>query len=113
MIFEPHERLSKPQHTGFDPTACSGQEAIDLVEEIGVQRRLLDGMLGKAAKRVEDTAAYTYPKDRRTGRALRASGRRLPPARPNGRSRSRAPSSRCPRRMPRFGPVSCRLGRRS
>ena len=49
---------------GFDPSACSGQDAIDLVEELGVQRRLLDGMLGKAAKRVEDTAAYTYKNDR-------------------------------------------------
>ncbi len=49
---------------GFDPSACNGQEAIDLVEELGVQRRLLDGMLGKAAKRVEDTAAYTYENDR-------------------------------------------------
>ena len=49
---------------GFDPSVCSGQDAIDLVEEIGVQRRLLDGMLGKAAKRVEDTAAHTYGTDR-------------------------------------------------
>jgi hypothetical protein len=49
---------------GFDPSTCNGQEAIDLVEELGVQRRLLDGMLGKAAKRVEDTAAYTYKNDR-------------------------------------------------
>ncbi len=49
---------------GFDPSACSGQEAIDLVEELGRIRRLADGMLGKAAKRVEDTAAYTYGNDR-------------------------------------------------
>ena len=27
-------------------------------------RRLIDGMVGKAAKRVEDTAAYTYGTDR-------------------------------------------------
>ncbi len=49
---------------GFDPSACSGQEAIDLVEELGRIRRLADGLLGKAAKRVEDTAAYTYENDR-------------------------------------------------
>jgi Domain of unknown function (DUF222) len=49
---------------GFDPSACGGQEAIDLVEQLGIQRRLIDGMLGKAAKRVEDTAAYTYQNDR-------------------------------------------------
>jgi hypothetical protein len=49
---------------GFDPSACSGQEAVDLVEQLGVQRRLIDGMLGKAAKRVEDTAAYAYKNER-------------------------------------------------
>ncbi len=49
---------------GFDPSACSGDDAIAIVEEIGSIRRLADGMLGKAAKRVEDTAAYTYKNDR-------------------------------------------------
>jgi Domain of unknown function (DUF222) len=49
---------------GFDPSACSGQDAIDAVERIGRIRRLADGLLGKAAKRVEDTAAYTYGSDR-------------------------------------------------
>ena len=34
------------------------------VEEIGSIRRLADGLFGKAAKRVEDTAAYTYGNDR-------------------------------------------------
>jgi hypothetical protein len=49
---------------GFDPGACSGQDAIDVVEKIGRIRRLADGLLGKAAKRVEDTAAHTYGADR-------------------------------------------------
>ncbi|MGZ4799235.1 MAG: hypothetical protein ACXVJW_18340 [Acidimicrobiia bacterium] len=49
---------------GFDPRGCSGDAAIDLVEALGSIRRLADGMLGKAAKRVEDTAAYTYKGDR-------------------------------------------------
>jgi hypothetical protein len=48
----------------FDPSGCSGDEAISVVEEIGAIRRLADGMLGKAAKRVENTAAYTYKNDR-------------------------------------------------
>ena len=34
------------------------------MEELGSIRRLVDGMLAKAAKRVEDTAAYTYKGDR-------------------------------------------------
>ena len=34
------------------------------MEEIGAIRRLADGMLAKAAKRVEDTAAHTYHGDR-------------------------------------------------
>jgi 5-methylcytosine-specific restriction endonuclease McrA len=49
---------------GFDPSSCSGQDAVDLVEALGVQRRLIDGMIAKAAKRVEDTAAYTSDGDR-------------------------------------------------
>ena len=49
---------------GFDPSACSGDDAIAIVKEIGSIRRLADGVLGKAAKRVEDTAAYTYKNDR-------------------------------------------------
>ncbi len=48
----------------FDPSACSGEDAIAVVEEIGAIRRLSDGVLGQAAKRVEDTAAYTYKNDR-------------------------------------------------
>jgi len=49
---------------GFDPSACSGEEAVRVVAEIGSLRRLADGLLGKAAKRVEDTAAYVYEHDR-------------------------------------------------
>ncbi len=45
---------------GFDASVCTGREAIDLVELLGRERRLIDGMIAKAAKRVEDTAAYTY-----------------------------------------------------
>jgi Domain of unknown function (DUF222) len=48
----------------FDPSACSGQDAIDLLTELGVQRRLIDGLIAKATKRVEDTAAHTYGTDR-------------------------------------------------
>ena len=49
---------------GFDPSACDGDDAIAVVKEIGAIRRLADGLLGKAAKRVEDTAAYVYKNDR-------------------------------------------------
>jgi hypothetical protein len=52
---------------GFDASVCTGREAIDLVEVLGRQRRLIDGMIAKAAKRVEDTAAYTYDGHRNTG----------------------------------------------
>ena len=48
----------------FDPSACSGQDAIDLLTELGVQRRLIDGLIAKATKRVDDTAAHTYGTDR-------------------------------------------------
>jgi hypothetical protein len=48
----------------LDVTACSGQEALELVEALGFVRRVADGMVGRAAKRVEDTAAYTYNGER-------------------------------------------------
>ena len=65
MIFATQNRLSKRRLRDFDPSVvlwagrdrsrrrCSGR-----------QRRLIDGMFAKAAKRVEDTAAYTYGSDR-------------------------------------------------
>ncbi len=64
MIFSTHGRALEAAAAGFDPSACSGDDAIAVVEEIGWIRRLADGVLGKAAKRVEDTAAYTYQNDR-------------------------------------------------
>jgi hypothetical protein len=48
----------------LDPATCSGQEALDLVEVLGLVRRLADGMVARVAKRVEDTAAYTYRGER-------------------------------------------------
>jgi Domain of unknown function (DUF222) len=48
----------------LDADACSGPEALDLVEALGAVRRLADGMVARVAKRVEDTAAYTYHGDR-------------------------------------------------
>ncbi len=48
----------------FDPSVCNGQDAIDVVALIGPIVRLANGVMGKAAKRVEDTAAYTYGTDR-------------------------------------------------
>jgi Domain of unknown function (DUF222) len=48
----------------FDPSSCSGQDAIAFVAELGVIRRLTDGIIAKSLKRVEDTAAYVRPGDR-------------------------------------------------
>lgn len=48
----------------LDAGACSGREALDLIEELGVLRRLVDGVLARAAKRVDDTAAYASAGDR-------------------------------------------------
>jgi Domain of unknown function (DUF222) len=48
----------------LDTTSCSGQEALDLAEALGKVRRLVDGMVARVAKRVEDTAAYTYHGER-------------------------------------------------
>ena len=48
----------------FDARRLSGQEAVDLLTELGVWRRLIDGAIAKTAKRVDDTAAHTYGSDR-------------------------------------------------
>ena len=48
----------------FDPAACNGDDAIACMKELGTIRRLTDGMVAKAAKRVEDTAAYARGTDR-------------------------------------------------
>jgi hypothetical protein len=49
---------------GFDPGAVSGDEALRLVAELGVVRRLTDGLLAKAGKRVFDTSAHAAGGDR-------------------------------------------------
>ena len=67
MIFGRAESALGTAAAGFDASVCTGREAIDLVEVLGRQRRLIDGMIAKAAKRVEDTAAYTYDGHRNTG----------------------------------------------
>jgi hypothetical protein len=54
----------------LDADACSGQEALDLVEALGFVRRVADGMVARAAKRVEDTAAHTYHGDRNAAEAV-------------------------------------------
>ena len=48
----------------LDAGALSGPEAVAVLSELGVLRRLVDGMIGLAAKRVEDTAAHTRGTDR-------------------------------------------------
>jgi hypothetical protein len=45
--------------SGFEPAALTGEQAVRVVAELGVIRRLTDGMLGRAARRVEDTSAFT------------------------------------------------------
>ena len=48
------ERLA----SGFEPGTLTGEQAVRVVTELGVIRRLVDGMLGGAAKRVEETSAH-------------------------------------------------------
>jgi len=42
----------------FEPETLSGEQAARAVRELGVIRRLTDGLLAKAAKRVDDTMAH-------------------------------------------------------
>src|SRR2546423_6257396 len=48
----------------FDADALTGDDAIRAVDELAVIRRLADGMIAKAAKRVADTAAHARRGDR-------------------------------------------------
>jgi hypothetical protein len=48
------ERLA----SGFEPGTLTGEQAMRVVTELGVIRRLVDGMLGLAAKRVDETSAH-------------------------------------------------------
>ena len=48
----------------FDVAALSGEDAVAVVAELGKIRRLTDGMLAKAAKRVKDTEAPMCGGDR-------------------------------------------------
>jgi hypothetical protein len=49
---------------GFDAAECSGTDAVTLLIELGSIRHLADGLVGKVARRAEDTAAHTYGTDR-------------------------------------------------
>ncbi len=44
--------------SSFEPGCLSGPQATQMVAELGAIRRLTDGLLAKAAKRVDDTYAY-------------------------------------------------------
>jgi hypothetical protein len=48
----------------FDPGVLTGEQAVWLVEQLGTIRRLIDGLLAKAAKRVDDTRAHRLAGDR-------------------------------------------------
>jgi hypothetical protein len=42
----------------FEPRTLTGEQAVRVVNELGAIRKLVDGMLGKAAKRVDETSAH-------------------------------------------------------
>ncbi len=49
---------------GFEPAACSGREAVELMEELGAIHRLTDGVTARVAKRIADTDAHVSHCDR-------------------------------------------------
>jgi hypothetical protein len=92
----------------FDASALSPQAALRVVDELGVIRRVVDGMTAKAAKRAIDGDAHV-------GFAAKAVARTLvsPPARSAPRSRPRRSSRACPPRIEPYEKECCRRGRRS
>jgi hypothetical protein len=57
------ERLERAARD-FDASLLTGEQAVWLVKQLGALRRLIDGLLAKAAKRVDDTGAYRDLGDR-------------------------------------------------
>jgi hypothetical protein len=48
----------------FEPGTLTGEQAVRVVEDLGVIHRLTEGLLAKAAKRVADTSAHLRDGDR-------------------------------------------------
>jgi len=48
----------------LDPGALTGPQAVTALAELGVLHRLVEGIVGKVAKRVDDTGAHTRGTDR-------------------------------------------------
>ena len=48
----------------FEPATLTGEQAVRVVEELGLIHRLTEGLLAKAAKRVADTSAHERNGDR-------------------------------------------------
>jgi hypothetical protein len=48
----------------WDAEACSGPDALAVTDELGGVRRLVDGMVARAAKRLADTGAFGIEGDR-------------------------------------------------
>ena len=48
----------------FEPAMLSGPQAVGMVTDLGAVRCLTDGLLAKAARRVEETAAHIWGDDR-------------------------------------------------
>ena len=44
----------------FEPRTLTGAQSVRVVTELGAIRRLVDGMIGKAAHRVEETSAHLH-----------------------------------------------------
>jgi hypothetical protein len=55
---------------GWDAETCSGSDALAITEELGGVRRLADGMVARAAKRVADTGAFGLEGDRSAAEAV-------------------------------------------
>ncbi|MDQ1467098.1 MAG: hypothetical protein QOH10_1513, partial [Actinomycetota bacterium] len=48
----------------FEPGTLTGEQAVRVVEDLGVIHRLIEGLLAMAAKRVADTSAHQRNGDR-------------------------------------------------
>src|SRR2546423_13145253 len=73
------ERLA----SAFEPGTLTGEQAVRVVAELGAIRRLTDGMLGRAAKRVDETSAHAAAGGAGAAHPLeRAPGDPRPDARP-------------------------------
>jgi hypothetical protein len=96
----------------FEPATLTGPQAVRMVTELGTIRRLTDGLMAKAARRVEETAAHARGNDRDAA-ALAAKAMGTSPTEARSMIGTAGDLELLPPPMRRCAMVGCRRGKQS